>query len=117
MEILRHILVFLHIVGFALIFGSLAYQAAEKQFRFTKITDWGLVLALLTGIILTAPFGDFDPNYIKIGVKLIILIALGAVLGIGSAQQRRTGEPVAPPLFWVAFALPLVNAAIAVIWT
>lgn len=118
MDTLRHIIVFVHIVAFALIFGTLAYQAVERQFRFTRLSDWGVALALITGIILSAPFpSGYEPNYMKIGIKLIILVALGAVLGIGSAQQRRTGEPVARPLFWVGLALPLIAAGIAVIWT
>ncbi|MEO6795226.1 MAG: Fe-S protein [Mycobacterium sp.] len=116
MEVLRHVIVLLHIVGFAVIFGALAAQTAERRFQFTLMMDYGVVLSLLTGLALAAPWpAGVVLNYPKIGVKLVLLIALGAVLGIGRARQRRSGE--APrALFYVAGALVLTAAGIAVIW-
>ena len=40
-----------------------------------------------------------DLNYPKIGVKLVILVVLGGLLGMGSVRQKRTGYAVARPLF------------------
>ena len=74
-------------------------------------------LSLLMGLALAAPRpAGIELNYSKIGVKLVILIIIGGVLGMGSARQRRTGNPVARPLFISAGALSSAAAAIAVVW-
>lgn len=116
MEVLRHVIVLLHIVGFAVTFGALTAEAAARRFRFLPVMDYGVVLSLLTGLALAAPWpAGVVLNYPKITTKLVLLIALGAVLGIGRARQRKSG--VAPrPLFAAAAALSLTAAGIAVIW-
>lgn len=106
----------LHIVGFAVTFGALTAEAAARRFGFLPVMDYGVVLSLLTGLALAAPWpAGVHLNYPKIETKLVILIALGAVLGIGRARQRKSG--VGPrPLFFAAAALSLTAAGIAVIW-
>uniref|UniRef100_UPI0038F7A9DF hypothetical protein n=1 Tax=Streptomyces galilaeus TaxID=33899 RepID=UPI0038F7A9DF len=42
-------------------------------------------------------------------------MVVGAVLGIGTARQRKSGA-VAPALFWLVGILTVLNAAIAVLW-
>jgi hypothetical protein len=117
MELLRHVVVLLHIVGFAITFGAWAAEAAAKRFRTTRLMEYGLLASLVTGLALAAPWpAGIDLNYPKIGVKLAILIALGGVLGMGNARQRRTGNPVARPLFVTVGALSFLAAAIAVLW-
>ncbi len=117
MELLRDVVVLLHIVGFAVTFGAWAAEAAAKRFRFTRIMDYGLLLSLLTGLALAAPWpAGIDLNYPKIGVKLVILIAIGGLLGMGSAQQKRTGNAVARALFVTVGLLSFGAAAIAVLW-
>jgi len=116
-EVLRHVIVLLHIVGFAVTFGALAAEAAARRFQLTALMDYGVVLSLLTGLALAAPWpADVVLNYPKIGTKLVLLIALGAVLGIGRARQRKSGGEAPRPLFYAAGALVLTAAGIAVIW-
>jgi hypothetical protein len=116
-EVLRHVIVLLHIVAFAVIFGTLVAEAAARRFQLTPVMDYGVVLALVTGLALSAPWpADVVLNYPKISVKLVILIALGAVLGIGRARQRRSGEAAPRGLFYAAGALTLTAAGLAVIW-
>ena len=55
MELLRNVVVLLHIVGFAVTFGAWATEAVAKRFRFTRIMDYGLLVSLLTGLALAAP--------------------------------------------------------------
>jgi hypothetical protein len=79
--------------------------------------DYGLLLSLLTGLALAAPWpAGIELNYPKIGVKLAILVVIGGVLGMGSARQRRTGHAVARPLFLSVGVLSFAAAAIAVLW-
>ncbi|MFB7893059.1 Fe-S protein [Microbacterium sp. NPDC056044] len=115
MEILRHVVVLVHLVGFAILFGAWVVEAVGKH-RITRLMNWGLAIAGLAGLILAAPWGlTYEPNYMKIGVKLIILVVIGALLGIGAGRQRKTGS-VPGAIFWSIGALTFANAAIAVLW-
>jgi uncharacterized integral membrane protein len=116
METLRHIVVLVHLVGFAVLFGSWAVEAVARRIRVTRLMSIGMTIAAVAGLALAAPWGtDYDMNYAKIGTKLVVLLAIGALLGIGSARQRRTGSLPAA-IFWLIGILTLANAAIAVIW-
>lgn len=117
MEVLRDVVVLVHLVGFAVTFGAWVAEAAAGRFRTTRVMDYGLLVSLLTGLALAAPWpSGIDLNYPKIGVKLVILVILGALLGMGNARQRRTGESVPRPLFVAVGALAFAAAAIAVLW-
>ncbi len=116
MEILRHLVVLIHLVGFAVLFGSWLVEAVARRIRVTRLMTVGMTIAGVAGIALAAPWGiDYEPNYVKIGVKLVVLLVIGALLGIGTARQRRTGS-VPPALFWSIGVLTIANAAIAVLW-
>ena len=78
--------------------ASLASTVAEIEARGVKA--WGI---------------EGDMNYAKIGTKLVILIIIGALLGIGAGRQRKSGS-VPPAIFWGIGILTLVNAGIAVLW-
>lgn len=115
MEILRHLVVLVHLVGFAVLFGAWAVEAFGQR-RLTRIMNGGMVVAAVAGLALAAPWGlSYEPNYTKLAVKLVVLLAIGAVLGIGMARQRKQGTTPAG-LFWAVGALTLANAAIAVLW-
>ena len=116
MELLRNVVVLLHLVGFAVTFGAWVAEAAARRFRFTPVMNYGILISFLTGVALAAPWPAEEVNYPKVGVKLVILVAIGALLGIGSVRQRRSGEPVARPVFWAVGALALTAAAIGVLW-
>ena len=116
METLRHVVVLVHLVGFALLFGAWAVEAYNRRLQVTPLMQWGLGIAALAGLVLAAPWGiEYDLNYVKLGVKLVILLAIGALLGIGSVRQRKNGS-VPPAIFWSIGVLTLGNAAIALIW-
>lgn len=117
MEILRHVVVLVHITGFALLFGGWAVEAVTRRFQINTVMNTGLALAAVAGLALAAPWGiSYDLNYVKLGVKLVVLLAIGALMGIGAARSRRSGSPVPAGLFWTIGILTLLNAALAVLW-
>jgi len=92
-------------------------EAAARRFRTTRVMDYGLLVSLITGLALAAPWpAGIELNYLKIGVKLVLLVILGGLLGMGNARQRRTGQAVARPVFVAVGVLSLAAAAIAVVW-
>ncbi|WP_194420116.1 Fe-S protein [Microbacterium abyssi] len=116
METLRHVVVFIHLVGFATLFGAWAVQAFGGKREFTRLMSIGMTIAAVAGLILAAPWGiEGAMNYPKIGVKLVVLLIIGALLGIGSARQKRDAQ-VPAAMFWLVGILTLVNAGIAVLW-
>lgn len=116
METLRHVVVFVHLIGFATLFGAWAVQAFGGKREFTRLMSIGMAIAAVAGLILAAPWGvEGDMNYAKLGTKLVVLLIIGALLGIGTSKQRKTGS-VTPAMFWLVGILTLVNAGIAVLW-
>ncbi|WP_314646208.1 Fe-S protein [uncultured Microbacterium sp.] len=116
METLRHVVVFVHLIGFAVLFGAWAVQAFGGKREFTRLMTLGMTIAAIAGLALAAPWGvSYELNYVKIGVKLVILLVIGALLGIGGARQKR-GASVPAVMFWLVGLLTAANAAIAVLW-
>ena len=73
----------LHVVGFAVTlavtFNAWAAEAAARRFRTTRLMDYGLLLSLLTGLALAAPWpAGIELNYPKIG--LLALTAAGVAV-------------------------------------
>ncbi|WP_438854399.1 Fe-S protein [Agromyces sp. M3QZ16-3] len=116
MEFLRHLVVLIHLIGFAVLFGAWVVELVNGKRGITRLMNWGLAIAGVAGLALAAPWGiEYDLNYAKIGTKLVILIVIGALLGIGAGRQRKTGS-VPAAIFWLIGILTLANAAIAVLW-
>lgn len=118
METLRHIVLFVHLIGFATLFGAWAVSAFGGKRQITRLMHVGFTIAAVAGLALAAPFGlpeGAELNYAKIGTKLIVLLVIGALLGIGQGRQRKTGA-VPSPIFWGIGVLTLVNTGIAVLW-
>lgn len=116
MELLRNVVVYAHLIGFAVMVGAWIAEAAARRFLITPVMTYGMVLSLVTGLALAAPWPGIVLNYPKLGTKLVILVALGAVLGIGTAQQRKSGGQPVMGLFIAAGVLPLLASAIAALW-
>lgn len=118
METLRHIVLLIHLLGFAVLFGAWAVQAFGGRREIVKLMHIGVTIAAVAGLALAAPWGlpeGAEMNYAKIGTKLVILLIIGAFLGIGQARQRKAGA-VPAALFWGIGILTAVNAGIAVLW-
>ncbi|MEH3153870.1 MAG: Fe-S protein [Gordonia paraffinivorans] len=117
METLRHVVVLVHIVGFAVTFGGWATLAATGRRDFARPLEYGLLISLLSGAALAFPWpAGTEVNYVKVGIKIAILVVLGGVLGMGRGRQKRTGDAVPTPMFATVGALSLVAAGLGVVW-
>ena len=114
MEFLIHIFVVLHLLGMAAIIGSALFVARGAV---TPALVWGARAQLVTGIILVGlvQANDEEPNNMKIGVKLLVAIAVVACAEIAAAKERK-GD-ARPQLVTAAGVLALVNVLVAVLWT
>lgn len=90
MEILRLILVVLHLLGMAIIVGG--YFSSMKAPRVLPGMLHGAYLQLVTGLLLTviAEFnaGDESVNHMKIGIKVILGIAVAVFAFIGRRKEK-----------------------------
>lgn len=116
MEILRNIVVLLHLLGFALLFGGWVAQIVRRELSVSLIMRIGLTTQLVTGLILAIPFPEgIELNYVKLAVKLGILIVIGGAFGVLITRERR-GMQVLLAMFWSIGVLAFANAAIAILW-
>lgn len=115
MDFLYIFLVFLHILGAAaLVGGWFATFSKPTVGLFQMIGAW---VQLVTGLLLVglAEMGDGGVNHIKIGIKLLLLIAIVVAAWIGRRRVKR-GEPVPTGISHAVGGLALINVAIAVFW-
>ncbi|MCD4524599.1 MULTISPECIES: hypothetical protein [unclassified Nocardioides] len=114
METLRQILLIIHLLGFAALFGGLIVQAGSA----TKVVNGamrdGAGTAFLAGLALVGVLeaGDGDVNHAKVGVKLLIgLVVL--ILVMANLRKERI-----PQGLWLGLlALSVANVAVAVLWS
>ncbi|WP_156174933.1 MULTISPECIES: Fe-S protein [unclassified Leucobacter] len=113
--LLRELLVLVHLVGFALLFGGWAAQAARGRTTTTTLFRTGLGIMIVSGLLLAIPFpAGIHLDYVKLAVKLMIAFAIGGTFGVVITRER-AGRPTKAP-FWTIGALSLLNAGIAVLW-
>lgn len=114
METLRQILLIIHLLGFAALFGGLVVQArAETKVVNGAMRD-GVGTAFLAGLALVGVLeaGDGDVNHAKVGVKLVIGLVL-LVLVMANMRKERI-----PQGLWLGLLLlSVANVAVAVLWS
>ena len=113
MEILHNLVLLLHFVGFAALFGGAFVQIKGLKRHVNAAMFHGSLTQLITGLLLVGllEMGDGDVNHMKIGIKLLVLIAVMVLVVI-----NRKKDDVGNGTFWAIFALTLLNAGIAVFW-
>ncbi|MGC5029965.1 hypothetical protein [Micromonospora sp. DT229] len=112
MEALRLILLYIHLIGFALLLGGAIVQYISGKLRINAAMLWGAVIQLLSGTGLAAPLRDGDePDPAKLVVKFLIALAIFVMVFFS-----RKRADVNRGHFLAIVALTLVNAAVAVFW-
>lgn len=112
MHLLREFLVFLHLIGFALLLGGAAAQYLSGRLRINAAMLSGAVAVVVTGLALAAPIrAGHEPSRVGLLVKLVVGLA---VLAMTYFSRKR--EQVNRGHFLAIIALVLGNAAIGVFW-
>ena len=138
MSVVIGVLVVLHLLGAAAIIGP--WLAAPRSGRIRMAMVWGARAQVVTGILLVGLHEmSSDPAdeliRAKIGVKLVIALAVAACAEIANGRQRRalaTTDPgntaggdggtttavlPATGLVQAAALLAILNVCVAVLWT
>ncbi len=113
MGFLREVLVFLHLIGFALLLGGAVAQYLSGKLRINLPMLAGAVTQVVTGVALAGVPGEdgHRPAPAPLAVKLVVALC---VLAMTFFPRKR--EKVARGHFLAIVALVLGNAAIGVFW-
>lgn len=114
MEVLRLVLRYLHLVGFALLLGGAVVQYLTGRLRINAAMLWGAIAQVVTGLALAAPLrggGDAEPDPAKLAVKAVVAVMIFAMTFFS-----RKREDVNRGHFLALVGLTLVNAAIGTFW-
>jgi heme A synthase len=114
MELLRQILLVIHILGFAALIGGLIVQAGSPERVVNAAMRDGVGTAFLAGIALVGVLeaDDQDVDHAKIAVKGLIGLVL-LILIMANARKERI-----PNGLWAGLLfLSVANVCVAVLWS
>lgn len=114
MELLRLLLRYAHLIGFALLLGGAVAQYLIGPVRINRAMLWGAAIQVVTGLALAAPLRgdeDLEPAPAKLAVKLLIAILIAIMVWV----PRKRPE-VNKGHFAAIVVLTLGNAAVATFW-
>lgn len=114
MDLARQLLLVVHILGFAALFGGLIVQAGPGEKRVNGAMRDGVGTAFLAGLALVGVLeaGDEAVDHAKIAVKGVVGLVL-LVLVMANVRKDRI-----PPGLWVGLLLlSVANVCVAVLWS
>ena len=114
MDWIRLVLLTLHLLGFAALFGGLVVQARERQKVVNAAMRDGAGTAFLAGLLLVGVLEaeDVAVDYAKIAAKL----AIGLVILV--LVMANTRKPQIPQGLWAGLlVLTIANVCVAVFWS
>ncbi|NMN93442.1 hypothetical protein [Antrihabitans stalactiti] len=120
MNLVYDLFVIAHLLGMAAIVGGYgAVYFGSGEARVSEVMVWGARAQIITGIILVGMAESIDslgkdPDHAKLGVKLVVALAVAAAAEIGRGKAKR-GEFV-PALTHVAGLLAILNVVVAAAW-
>ena len=111
MEFLHHLVLLLHFVGFASLFGGALVQVRSDHPAVTSPMRDGAWTQLVTGVLLVGflELGSEPVNHVKVGIKLALLLT---ILVLVLANRRATS--ITRGVLFTILGLTLATAAVAV---
>jgi hypothetical protein len=113
MQLAHQLLLLLHLIGFAALFGGFLVQMKSREPEINAAMLHGSYTMLVTGIALTVliEMGDDPVNHVKIGIKLAVALIITVLVII-----NRRFASIPRGLWALLGALTLINASLAVVW-
>ncbi len=113
MDLLRDILLFLHFLGLASLFGGLFVQVKADPRVVNNAMLHGIITQLVTGLLLVGVLEGMDEavDSVKIAVKFVVALVI-AVLVI--ANRKKPALPNG--LYLGLLGLTVLNVGVAVFW-
>lgn len=113
MQLAIEVLVLLHLIGFAALFGGLIVQARSTEPEVNAAMVYGALTQLLTGIALLVigKVGGEPVNWVPISIKIVITLFLVLI-----TFRNRRFLSIPRGLWALLTGLTLVNAALGVLW-
>jgi hypothetical protein len=113
MDFLHDVLVFLHLIGMASLFGGLFVQVKADPRVVNNAMLHGIITQLVTGLLLVgvAEGRDVEVDNAKIAVKLVVALVIGVLVVRG-----RKRPALSNPVYLALLALTVLNVGVAVFW-
>lgn len=113
MEVVTHIVLLVHLVGFAALFGGFLVQVRTKDPEINAAMLHGAYTMVISGLLLAgfAEAGTDPVNQLKLVVKLLVALTVAVLVVV---NRRFTSIPRG--LLFLLGLLVLANAAVAVLW-
>ncbi len=113
MEVVTHIVLLVHLVGFAALFGGFLVQIRAAEPEINPAMLHGAYTMVITGLALAgfAEAGQDPVNHLKLGVKLLVALVVAVLVVL---NRRFTSIPRG--LLFLLGLLVLANAAVAALW-
>jgi hypothetical protein len=109
MDILKHVLEFLHFLGFSGLIGGGLAQIRAPEKTVTRVMMDGAWTQLVTGVLLVA-VNEPDVNHPKVGIKLLVLLAIIFLLFTNRKKKLENNA------FLIVLGLSVFNMALAIFW-
>jgi hypothetical protein len=112
-DFVRDVLLFIHLVGFASLFGGAFVQVRDEVKVVNSAMLHGALTQVVTGLLLVGVIeGQDDPiDNTKVAVKLAVALVVAVLCWV-----NRRKESLPNGLFLGVALLTLLNAGIAVFW-
>ena len=124
MELVRLLLVVVHILGLSMVIGPFLFQVSRKAGFDTRLMQVGAIVQLVSGLALVGvrEAGDLPVDHAKIGVKLVVGVLAVVTVLLAARKQRAAAagqaDPKSPlPFVHATGALAILNVFVAVLWT
>ncbi len=115
MVLLRHVFLYIHLIGFALLLGGTITQYLTGKYKINRAMLAGSGIQVLSGLVLAAPFG-WESGEEWPAAKLATKLVLGILIFVMVFFSRKR-ETVNKGHFMGIAGLTLVTAAVAVFWS
>jgi len=113
MQLAYHILVLLHLIGFAALLGGVLVQLRSKEPEVNAAMLHGSLTLLITGLalVILEEIGSNPVNYVKVAIKLVV----SAIVVLLVVKNRKFAS-IPRGLWGLIGGLTILNAAVAVLW-